>query len=420
MFLCAILRCMDSEDKLQILGTYDASYDAEGRPRTVRRPSLGQKNGPGGIFYADVGGGRCVPLLRVLMTNVCENDCRYCAINCHRQVRRTSFQPEELARTFVEMWQRRLVTGLFLSSGVAGGAAKTAERMLTTVEILRQRERFSGYIHLKLMPGQPADYIERAVALADRVSVNLEAATAEHLARIAPRKSYGLLLPPMEEVRRLQQRYPGQLRAGQITQLVVGAAGESDRQIMETSQGLYDRLAMRRVYYSAYQPVCGEALAPPVPPLRQHRLYQADWLLRFYGFRFPELPFEAGGSLPRDVDPKAAWALLHPERFPLEVNRATYDELLRVPGIGPMSARCILKLRPAHAFGDLKELARLGVAVERARQFVLLDGRYPGDRRLLAQPRAAGDPFDRLRAGLDPAQLSLWSDDVQALAPACS
>jgi len=281
--------------------------------------------------------------------------------------------------------------------------------MLTAVEILRHREGFTGYIHLKIMPGQPVDYIERAVALADRVSVNLEAATPDQLARIAPKKSFDLLLRPMAEVRRLQQRFPELLRAGQITQLVVGAAGESDQRIMQTASEVYGRYSLRRVYYSGYSPVCGEVLAPPVPPLRQHRLYQADWLLRFYGFGFPELPFQEDGSLPTAADPKAAWALLHPERFPVEVNRATCDELLRVPGIGPISAKRILALRAERAFRDLRDLSRLGVAVNRARQFLLLDGRYLGDRRLAERCTLVRD--------LSPVQLSLWSDEIPLLEP---
>lgn len=403
-----MLNHMDCEGKLEILGGYDALYDADGSSRAAHSPQMRQAPGVGGIFYAAAGGGRCVPLLRVLMTNVCENDCRYCSINCHRQVRRTSFQPEELAKTFMEMWHRGLVRGLFLSSGVAGGAAKTAERMLTTVEILRLRGQFSGYIHLKIMPGQPADYIERAVALADRVSVNIEAATPGYLARIAPSKKYEAIIPPMEEVRRLQQCYPRLLRAGQITQMVVGAAGESDREILQTSQELYDRLAMRRVYYSGYQPVCGEELAPPASALRQHRLYQADWLLRFYGFRFGELAFDERGSMPAELDPKAAWALLHPECFPLEVNRASYEELLRVPGIGPVSARRIVALRATHAFRELKELSRVGVAVRRARQFLLLDGCYLGNRVLVDRPTVVQE--------LDPVQLSLWDVRPRGLA----
>jgi putative DNA modification/repair radical SAM protein len=400
---------MDGEGKLEILGGLDALYDADGSSRAARSPLMGQAPKGGGVFYAATGGG-CVPLLRVLMTNVCENDCRYCSINCHRQVRRTSFQPEELAKTFRQMCDRRLVRGLFLSSGVAGGAAKTADQMLATAEILRVRHQFSGYIHLKIMPGQPTDYIEQAVGLADRVSVNIEAATPGYLARIAPSKRYEAIIPAMEEVRRLQQRVPRLLRAGQTSQMVVGAAGESDREVLETSQQLYDRFAMRRVYYSGYQPVFGEELAPPASALRQHRLYQADWLLRFYGFRFEDLPFEEAGSLPAELDPKAAWALLHPECFPLEVNRASYEELLRVPGVGPVSARRIVALRSTCTLRDLKELSRVGVAVRRARQFALLDGRYLGNNAPADRPTAVQE--------LDPVQLSLWDAQPCGLAPA--
>ncbi len=400
---------MEIGDKLELLGGYSALFDVEGCPEADKAYLRRQAAKGAGIFYASLGGNRCMPLLRVLQTNVCENECRYCSINCHRQVRRTSFRPDDLARTFMAMVERRMVQGLFLSSGVAGGAARTAERMLTTVEILRLREGFRGYIHLKIMPGQPLDYIEQAVALADRVSVNLEAATPEHLARIAPGKDYDLILPSMEEVRRLQRRNPKQLRAGQITQLVVGAAGESDREVMGTTQELYDRFDMRRVYYSGYQPVCGEVLAPPVSDRRQHRLYQADWLLRFYGFRFPELPFDGVGSLPTEVDPKEAWALLHPECFPIEVNWASYDELLRVPGIGPVSARRILSLRSAHAFRELKELSRLGAATKRARHYVLLDGRHLGDRARLEHPPSPFSP--------EPGQLSLWDQPEPLPAP---
>lgn len=400
---------MDIEEKLEFLGGYSALYDVEGCP-DVDKAYLRRRAAKGaGIFYASLGGNRCMPLLRVLQTNVCENDCRYCSINCHRQVRRTSFKPEELAKTFMAMLERRLVRGLFLSSGVAGGATRTAERMLTTVEILRLRMGFRGYIHLKIMPGQSPDYTERAVALADRVSVNLEAATAEHLSRIAPSKDYDLILPSMAEVRRLQQHNPQQLRAGQITQMVVGAAGESDRQVMQATQGLYDRFNMRRVYYSGYQPVCGEVLAPPISDRRQHRLYQADWLLRFYGFRFPELPFDGVGSLPGEVDPKEAWALLHPDLFPIEVNRASYDDLLRVPGIGPVSARRIVGLRGALTFRELKELSRLGTATKRARHYLLLDGRFLGDRARLEHPPSPFSP--------EPGQLSLWDQPQPLLAP---
>ncbi|HXG42601.1 MAG TPA: radical SAM protein [Dehalococcoidia bacterium] len=372
---------MEVEEKLRLLGGTE-DLDEEGTAYSpAHSPQMRQAPGAAGVYWAAAGGRRRVPLLRALRTNVCELDCRYCAINRHRDARRASFRPEELARTFMQMAERGMVAGLFLSSGVAGGADRSAEKIIETAEILRCRYRYRGYIHLKIMPGQSPDYVLRAFELADRVSINLEAPTPEHLARIAPSKDFWRdLVAPMREVQRLQSRHPDRLRAGQITQMVVGAAGDSDRDILTTTQWLYDELGMRRVYYSAYHPVCGEVLAPPAPKLREHRLYQADWLLRFYGFRLEELPFQADGSLPQHMDPKLAWALRHPELFPVEVNRAPREWLLRVPGIGPESASRILRRRRQGAIRGLEELRALGVVVGRALPFVLLDGRYLADR----------------------------------------
>lgn len=371
---------LELEERLRILGGTEDVDEVGQRPAAPHSPQMSQAPGGAGIYWA-AAGGRRVPILRVLRTNVCELDCRYCAINCHRQARRASFRPDELAKTFMQMYERGLVRGIFLSSGVAAGPARTAEKLIETAEILRGRYGFQGYIHLKIMPGQPPDYIRRAVELASRVSINLEAPTPEHLARIAPSKDFRRhLLAPMQEVHRLAQRHPWLLPAGQITQLVVGAAGETDADILRTAHWLYKELGLRRVYYSAYRPVCGEVLAPPTPEVREHRLYQADWLLRFYGFRLEELPFTDDGSLPQEVDPKMAWALRHPEHFPLEVNTAPYQALLRVPGIGPRSARRIVEVRRREPIRHLEALKALGVATTRAAPFLLLDGRYAAGR----------------------------------------
>jgi putative DNA modification/repair radical SAM protein len=401
---------VDTQEKLQLLGGTE-DLDEEGVPRSpAHSPQMRQAPGAAGVYWASARGRR-VPLLRVLRTNVCELDCRYCAINRHRDAPRASFRPDELARTFMQMHERGMVAGLFLSSGVAGGPDRTAEKLIETVELLRERYRYRGYIHLKIMPGQSPDYIRRAFELADRVSINLEAPTPQHLARIAPSKDFWRhLVAPMQEVKRLQARHPEKLRAGQITQMVVGAAGDSDRDILTTTQWLYDELGMRRVYYSAYHPVCGEVLAPPAPKLREHRLYQADWLLRFYGFRLEELPFAADGSLPQGMEPKLAWALRHPELFPVEVNRAPREWLLRVPGIGPESARRILQRRRQGAIRSLEELRGLGVVVGRALPFILLDGRYLAD-------RAAARALWARRHEEAPQQLSLpWERDPLAAA----
>jgi predicted DNA-binding helix-hairpin-helix protein len=379
---------MDAVDKLRLLGAGQlvADRDAcsagscgvpQGRP-PANRPLPG-------IYRAAVPGKGRIPLLRVLMTNVCRFDCRYCAINCHRDVERSSYTPEELAATFMELYRRGAADGLFLTSGVAGDAGKVEERMLDAVSILREREGFKGYIHLKMMPGVPAEHIEWAAGLVDRLSINLETPTPEHLARIAPKKAAATnALPAMETVRLIQSRLPHLLKAGQTTQLVVGAAGESDREILQRSRWLYGHIRMRRVYYSGYQPVCGEELAPPAPPAREHRLYQSDWLLRHYPIPLDQLLFDDFGNLPLAADPKLVWALRHPENFPKEVNRATYRDLLQVPGIGPLSARRIVNERRNYRFHELSELQTLGVVTKRARHFLLLDGRYFGGRGVMA------------------------------------
>jgi predicted DNA-binding helix-hairpin-helix protein len=379
---------MDAFDKLQLLGAGQLVADRDactagscGIPQ-VRAPR--ERSLPG-IYRAAVPGKGRIPLLRVLMTNVCQFDCRYCAINCHRDVWRSSYTPEELVATFMELYRRGAVDGLFLTSGVAGDAGKVESRMLDAVSILRQREGFKGYIHLKMMPGVPPDHIEWAAGMVDRLSINLEAPTPEHLARIAPKKAAVTnALAAMETVRFIQDRLPHLLKAGQTTQLVVGAAGESDKEILERSRWLYGHMRMRRVYYSAYQPVCGEELAPPAPPAREHRLYQSDWLLRRYPIPLDELLFDDFGNLPLAADPKLIWALRHPENFPKEVNRATYRELLQVPGVGPLSARRIVDARRGHRFRELSELQTVGVVTKRARHFLLLHGRYFGGRDVMA------------------------------------
>jgi putative DNA modification/repair radical SAM protein len=379
---------MDTIDKLWLLGSNpsvvadkDACSSGCGVPQT--RPS---RNRPlPGIYRAAVPGRGRVPILRVLMTNVCQFDCRYCAVNCNRDVQRTSFQPEELVKLFLEMHRRGSADGLFLSSGVAGDPGKIEARMLETVAILRERENFRGYIHLKIMPGLPLNYIEWAAGLVDRLSINLETPTPEHLACIAPKKAAATnAVAAMETVRRIKDNLSRLLPAGQSTQLVVGAAGESDKEILERCRWLYGHLKMRRVYYSAYQPVCGEELAPPAPPAREHRLYQSDWLLRLYPIPLDELLFDDYDNLPLAADPKLVWALRHPEKFPKEVNRATYSELLQVPGVGPLSARRIVDARRSYRFRDLPALQVMGVVTKRARHFLLLDGRYLGGRSVMA------------------------------------
>ncbi|MBC7250992.1 MAG: putative DNA modification/repair radical SAM protein [Anaerolineae bacterium] len=370
---------MNTLEKVEILGRsaqYDLCGEACGTEATRKRDDLGRW-----IYPAVLPDGQRVALLKVLLTNVCERNCAYCANRRSRDFRRVSFTPEELARTFEQMWRRGQVMGLFLSSGVCGHSGQAMDRMLATVEIIRQRLAFPGYIHLKILPGATQAHVERAMQLADRVSVNLEAPNPERLARIAPEKDFTTaLLEPLRWVKRLREESGGRLApAGPTTQFVVGAADEPDREILATADRLYRELNLTRAYFSAFQPVPDTPLAdhPPTPLWREHRLYQSDWLLRKYGFAFEELIFDEEGNLPRQSDPKTMWAMAHPERFPIEVNRASREELLRVPGIGPRSAERIVRLRKRGKFRELSDLRRVGAIPQRAAPFVLLDGRRP-------------------------------------------
>jgi predicted DNA-binding helix-hairpin-helix protein len=279
---------------------------------------------------------------------------------------------------FMDLHGRSMVTGLFLSSAISSGAGATMERMIKAVEILRLRMGFRGYVHLKILPGAGFDYVERAVQLATRVSVNLEAPSGERLQRISKGKNFDDLLLRMKWVKSLASN-SRRLTAGQTTQFVVGAADESDKEILKLTDRLYGDLDLSRVYYSAFQPVMNTPLEdhPATPPMREHRLYQVDFLLRKYGFAFDELVFQKDGNLPLDLDPKMVWALGHPERFPVEINKASCQDLLRVPGIGPKSASRILSARLKGKLYNIEELKAMRVLVKRASPFILIDGRMP-------------------------------------------
>ncbi|MGD8626724.1 MAG: radical SAM protein [Anaerolineae bacterium] len=368
---------MDVRQKIEALGE-SARYDLCNAcgAATRRRDDLGRW-----IYPAALPDGQQVRVLKVLMTNVCEKNCYYCAVRASRDVPRTSFTPEELASAFDRLCRADLVDGLFLSSGVCAGPGQTMDRMIDCVELVRGRYQFRGYVHLKLLPGASEAHVERAVQLAQRVSVNLEAPSAERLAAIAPRKNFFQeLTEPMRLAKRLIDASGGRLApAGQTTQFVVGAAGEADREILDTTARLYRDLDLRRAYFSAFQPVRGTPLdgQEPTPAWREHRLYQADWLLRFYGFGFEDLVFDGQGNLPRRADPKLTYAQAHPELFPVEVNRAPREALLRVPGIGPRSAGRIVRWRRQGCLRELGDLKKAGAVAERAAPFLLLDGRRP-------------------------------------------
>lgn len=325
--------------------------------------------------------GRVVRHLKILLSNACEKDCAYCANRRGRSFRRTCFRPEELAEAFVQMWRANLVRGLFLTSAVHGNASLTMEREIATVEILRTRYEYDGYVHLKLMPGVDRATAERAVELADRVSVNIEAPSPERLAMLAGGKDfYEELVAPLRWVNEITQRKGAHvLPLGHTTQLVVGASGESDREILTTVSGLYRELGLARAYYSAFRPVPDTPLEdiPVTPAIRQHRLYQSDYLLRHYGFSLEDFVFDEKGELPLENDPKTVSALRHPERFPVEINTANTEDLLRVPGIGPRTANRIVGLRRQGTFRSPSDLKRVGASAGRAAPFILLDGKRP-------------------------------------------
>ncbi len=368
---------MDTIQKVETLG-HSAQYDlcggACGSEAGRVRDDLGRW-----IYPAVLPDGKRVSLLKVLLSNACRNDCYYCANRASRDFRRVGFTPEELAWAFDQMQRKGLVQGLFLSSGVGGDASRTMDCMIATVELVRRKYAFSGYVHLKLLPGASYAHVERAVQLATRVSLNLEAPNPERLARIAPSKDFAEnLLQPMYWAKEIIENSDRRLApAGQTTQFVVGAADESDREILSITARLYQEIGLARAYFSAFQPIVDTPLEGhlPTPLLREHRLYQSDFLLRKYNFAFGDLIFDEEGNLPSEADPKFMWALHHPERFPVEVNRASKEELLRVPGIGPRSATRIVRLRRRGTFRTLADLKKIGVVAKRAAPFILLAGR---------------------------------------------
>lgn len=382
---------MDLEQKLAILAPasrFDAcdSFSQQGRRYQPRKASWNE----GGIVTENGADGRARPIFRLLMSSRCEWNCAYCPLRSGNDTPRATLGPEELAKSFLPRVQRGAVQGLMLSSGVDGGRDLAAERMLDAVEHLRRQHHYRGYVHLKLLPGASATTIERAAQLADRLSLNLEAPTAAYLTRISPERNWeGDVMAPLlwmrEWARKLGElarprHSAGHLGSGLATQFVVGASGESDRDLLLTTMWLYRDLELRRVYFGAFRPVAGTPLhaMPATPFVREQRLREADWLLRNYGFEQQELPYTSTGNLPLHIDPKLAWALAHPEFFPVELNTADESRLLRVPGLGPIAVRRILRLRAEQRFRDVQHLHTLGAAARRASDFVTLDGKYYG------------------------------------------
>ena len=336
------------------------------------------------VSHAVMPNGRSIKLLKTLLTSVCERNCFYCPFRAGRDFRRATFKPDEFARTFMLLHQKNIAEGVFLSSGVVQGGVHTEDQLIAAAEVLRYKLGFRGYIHLKIMPGAERAQVERAMQLADRVSINLEAPNTARLQKLAPLKQFTEeLLQPLrwvEEIRRSQPQHKGWNGRwpSSVTQFVVGAVGDSDLELLHTTEYLYRKLRLTRSYFSAFNPIPDTPLEdqPPTPLQRQNRLYQASYLLRDYGFSLEDLPFDGIQNLPLDTDPKLAWAQ-HNLTEPVEINRADRRELLRVPGIGPRIADAILKARREGKLHDISSLAKMGTSARRAAPFILLDGKRP-------------------------------------------
>jgi predicted DNA-binding helix-hairpin-helix protein len=337
------------------------------------------------VYAAALPGGRRIPLLKAMLTTACERDCLYCGFRAGRDERRVVFKPEEMAKIYAEVHRAGVAQGLFLSTGMVAGGPNTQNLLLDVAEILRRRFGYRGYLHLKIMPGAERGQVLRAMQLADRVSVNLECPSPERLVRIAPTKRFveELLLPLrwVDEIRRTlprQQAWGGRWPSS-TTQFVVGAAGESDLEILATTAWLTREVSLARSYFSAFSPVPGTPLENQAPenPRREHRLYQASFLLRDYGFELEELSFTPDGRLPLERDPKLAYASESLAERPVDLNHAEREELLRVPGIGPKGAAALLRRRREGGVHDLGDLRKLGILAERAAPYIILDGRLP-------------------------------------------
>lgn len=379
---------MLDEQRLKILtesAKYDVSCSSSGSKRANAKGGVGNAS-VGGICHSFTPDGRCISLLKILMSNRCAYNCLYCPNRAEADVPRASATPDEICELTMAFYRRNYIEGLFLSSAVEGSPDSTMEKMLETVIKLRKIYRFNGYIHLKGIPQADRALISRAGLYVDRMSFNVELPSEKSLRLLAPQKSKEGVLLPMKQlalekaaVKEEKAKHRKMfLPAGQTTQLIVGASPESDGQILKLSEAMYRRFSLKRVYYSSYIPVVKHSLLPDkcAGLLREHRLYQADWLMRFYGFSAEEIAGE-GENLPEEYDPKCAWALKNMQFFPVEVNKAPVEALLRVPGIGTLGAYKIIKARKYAAL-DFDDLAKMRIMLKRARHFITCGGKFYG------------------------------------------
>jgi predicted DNA-binding helix-hairpin-helix protein len=372
------METLDNEGKLALLGQAARHDICGGASFKLRRRPKRSRKVPPGLYPAVLPNGRMACLFKVLLTNACANDCAYCSNRLGGRGREASFTPDELARNFIDLHRRGLAHGLFLSSGIPDKSDKVMQRITDTLDILRTKYSYRGYIHAKVLPGASRAAVEKVCRLANRASVNLEFPNPERLSSASCSKDFdGDLLTRLSWLGEIHRG--GFLGGGLTTQFVVGASGESDAEIIGTLSTLYSQHSLRRAYFSSFNPLPGTPWEdkPPGSSLREHRLYQADFLHRLYGFALEELPLDEAGRLHQDRDPKMAWALAHPEYFPVEVNQAGETALLRVPGIGVVSAQRIVSARRQKKMRDIQQLRKLGVVTSRAAPFILLDGRRP-------------------------------------------
>lgn len=381
-------------EKMTILtegAKYDAACTSSGATQRAV-PSGGIGNiAPGGCCHSFSADGRCISLLKILMTNHCIYDCKYCVNRRSNDIPRATLSPQELAELTIQFYRRNYIEGLFLSSGVIKNPDYTMERLIATVQALRNEHNFWGYIHAKTIPGASPELVQRLGLVADRLSVNIELPSEKSLTQLAPHKTMQAILRPMAQIRdgvqankqelAVYRHAPRFSTAGQATQMIIGATPETDFTILQLASGLYDKFNLKRVFYSAYIPAVEDTLLPAIdtkpPLLREHRLYQADFLLRFFEFEANEILSEETPNFNPYLDPKCNWAIHNLDRFPVDVNKASKQVLLRVPGIGPKSAARILVARKTGSLG-FAELKRIGVVLKRAQYFIITRDRPKG------------------------------------------
>ena len=422
---------MELMDKLTILADsakYDAACTSSGVDRAGVHGSIGSAANCG-ICHSFSADGRCISLLKILMTNSCVYDCHYCVNRRSNDIERATFTPHELAELTISFYRRNYIEGLFLSSGVLKNPDYTCERMIEALNILRNEYRFGGYIHAKAIPGADPRLLDRLGVLADRMSINIELPSQKSLEILAPDKSKHDIIKPMGYISDKIKENKGDIvkynhapsfsKAGQATQMIIGATPDTDYQIINLSAALYNKYQLKRVFYSAYMPVISSSSLPalntPPPLLREHRLYQADWLLRFYGFSANEILDEEHPDLNPYIDPKCNWAINHIDMFPIEINTASYEMLLRVPGIGTRSAARIVKARRTGSI-DFAGLKKIGAVLKRAQYFVTCNGKINEGLKITQDGILRSLISERCHhelPGYQPEQLSLFLDPSQ-------